>query len=325
MPAYNVAPFLEDAARSALAQTYPNLELLVIDDGSVDGTAAIADRIQRGDPARVRVIRRANGGLAAARNTGLNAARGQFFALLDSDDIWEPGFLEHQMATFEFKPSIDLVTANGRYLGGVRHGMLVRPCPDPRPPLTLAAIIADEEAVFVMTVFRRRVFEAIGGFDEALRTNEDFDYWLRAAVAGFQFARNPQPLAWYRRRDGSLSSDAPRMLRGALRVCVKSRALIGDRPERALLERQIAYYEAELDAAIVREALASGDGPGAAQALASLNSRRPSIRTALAAVVARRAGPLLSAAYRLKRRATLLQEPVRPVAMAGGPTEVTRE
>jgi glycosyltransferase involved in cell wall biosynthesis len=323
MPAYNVAPFLEDSAASALAQSYPDLELLIIDDGSKDDTASIAERIQRENPSRVRVIRRANGGLAAARNTALSAARGEFFALLDSDDLWEPGFLEHQMKTFSSAPSIDLVTANGRYLGGAWHGELVRPCPDRRPPTTLSTIIADEQAVFVMTVFRRRVYETIGGFDETLRTNEDFDYWLRAALAGFQFARNPEPLAWYRRRDGSLSSDAPRMLRGALRVCVKARALIADRPERALLERQIAYYEAELDAALVREALASGDGVAAAQALASLNSRRPSVRTAIAAVMARHAGSVLSSVYRLTRRATLPKQSVGPIAGAGGPTEVT--
>lgn len=323
MPAYNVATFLDAAAQSALRQTYANLELLIIDDGSVDRTHQVALNVQRRDPNRVRVIRQGNTGLAGARNTGLRAARGEFFALLDSDDLWESGFLEHQMATFRTRPSVDLVTGNGRFLGGSRHGSTVRPWPDPRPPLTLATIITDEEAVFVMTVFTRRVFETIGGFDESLRTNEDFDYWLRAALAGFRFARNAEPLAWYRRRDDSLSADAPRMLRGALRVCIKTRPLIGDRPERALLDRQIAFYEAELDAALAREALAAGDGSGAARALASLNARRPAIRTAFAAVMARRAAPLLAALYRLRQRSRMTRRQVATnVAVTSG-TEVT--
>lgn len=323
MPAYNVAPFLEDAARSALRQTYRHLELIIIDDGSQDATGDIARRVQREDP-RVRVIAQANSGLAGARNTGLRAARGDFFALLDSDDLWEPGFLEHQMATFRAQPLVDLVTGNGRYLGGIKHGAAVRPCPDTRPPLALSTIVTDEEAVFVMTVFRRRVFETIGGFDETLRTNEDFDYWLRAALAGFRFGRNPEPLAWYRRRDDSLSADAPRMLSGALHVCIKARALFGDRPERALLERQIAYYAAELDAAVAREALATGDAPRAARALASLNARRPTVRTALAALMARRAAPVLAGLYRFKQRSrAALRQSARRTIVAKRPTEVT--
>ena len=309
MPAYNVEAFLDAAAQSALRQTYANLELLIVDDGSVDSTHQVALTVQRRDPNRVRVIQQGNTGLAGARNTGLRAGRGEFFALLDSDDLWESGFLEHQMDRFRTGPPVDLVTGNGRFLGGSRHGATVRPWPDPRPPLTLATIITDEEAVFVMTVFTRRVYETIGGFDESLRTNEDFDYWLRAAVAGFHFARNAEPLAWYRRRDDSLSADAPRMLRGALRVCAKTRPLIGDRPERALLEQQIAFYEAELDAALAREALDAGDGSAAAHALTSLNARRPAIRTFFAAVMARRAAPVLAALYRLRQRirATLRQ------------------
>lgn len=322
MPAYNVALYLEEAARSVLRQTYAGLELIIIDDGSTDSTADVAAGIARED-SRVRVIAQPNKGLAGARNTGLQAARGEFFALLDSDDLWESGFVEHQMMTFQANPLVDLVTGNGRYLGGASHGAAVRPFPDPRPPLTLDTIITDEEAVFVMTIFRRRVYETIGGFDETLRTNEDFDYWLRAALAGFRFARNPEPLAWYRRRDDSLSADAPRMLSGALCVCNKARALFAVRPERELLERQIAYYEAELDAAVARQALAAGNREEAARALASLNARRPTVRTAVAALMARRAAPILAGLYWLKQRRRPPRSRVGRAIVPSGPTEVT--
>jgi glycosyltransferase involved in cell wall biosynthesis len=301
-PAYNVEPYLDAAARSVLQQTYTDLELIIVDDGSTDGTSEIAEQIRLREPDRVRVVTTRNRGAAAARNTALSASRGEFIALLDGDDIWEPEFLERQMAVFAVEPDVDLVTGNARFLGSRRHGEAVRPWPDPRPPITLATIIGDEEAVFIMTVFRRRVFDAIGGFDKSIRTNEDFDYWLRAALAGFRFGRSSEPLAWYRRRDDSLSADAVRMLRGALHVCRNARPLCADRPERDLLERQITYYETELDAAMARRALAAGDMPAAAAALAGLHGRRPSLRTAIAALLARRAAPVLAALYQLKLR-----------------------
>ena len=83
-----------------------------------------------------------------------------------------------------------------------------------------------------MSIFRRRVYETIGGFDEALRTNEDYDFWLRAALAGFRFWRNDEPLGHYRRRDDSLSAIELRMIRGILRVYRKARpaAVPGGRP-----------------------------------------------------------------------------------------------
>jgi glycosyltransferase involved in cell wall biosynthesis len=302
-PAYNVERYLTEAADSVLRQTYSDLELIIVDDGSTDRTGDVAEQIRRTDPHRVRVITQRNRGNAAARNAALATSRGECLALLDSDDVWEPRYLEEQIAVLNANPDLDLVTGNARFLGGPRHGALVHPCPDPRPPVTLATLIADEDAMSIMTVFRRRVFETIGGFDESPGLSEDFDYWVRAALAGFRFARNPEPLAWYRRRDGSISTDAPRMLRRALLVCAKIRPLCADRPERDLLERQVAYYEAELDAALARQALAQGDMPAAAAAFASLHARRPSLRTALAVLLARHGAPVLAGLYRFKVRA----------------------
>ena len=300
MPAYNVAPYIGDAARSVLQQTYDDLELVVADDGSTDETLEVVERLRARDP-RIRTVSIPNSGPSAARNAAMRLARGEFFALLDSDDIWEKEFLARQMAIFDANPRVDLVSGNSRYLGSQWHGRSVGPWPDPRPPITLETIISDERAVFIMTVFRRRVLEAVGGFNESLKGNEDFDFWLRAALAGFVFARNDEPLAWYRRRDDSLSSNGIGMLRGAIELCRQWLPAFDGRPERRLMERQIEYYEAELDAALARNALAVGDSAEAARALEALNSRRPSMRTAVAAVLARRAGPFLSAMYHLKR------------------------
>jgi glycosyltransferase involved in cell wall biosynthesis len=300
-PAFNVAPFIGDTAHSVLQQTYKDLELIIVDDSSTDGTRAIVEEIRLYDPVRVRTLTVPNRGPSAARNAAFRIARGEFLALLDGDDIWEREFLERQMAIFDRRPEVDLVSGNGRNLGSRRHGTPVRPWPDTRPPITLSTIISDEEAVFIMTVFRRRVLETLGGLDEALRGNEDFDFWLRAAFAGFVFARNDEPLAWYRRRDGSLSSNGIGMLRGALAVCRHYVPNCAGTPEAEVMERKIAYYEAELDAALARKALADGNSTEAARALTALHARRPSLRTAVAAALARHAGPFLAAMYQLKR------------------------
>jgi glycosyltransferase involved in cell wall biosynthesis/2-polyprenyl-3-methyl-5-hydroxy-6-metoxy-1,4-benzoquinol methylase len=246
MPAYNVAAYLEAAVRSVIRQTFTDFEVVIVDDGSTDETAKVASALQKRWPDRIRIIRQENRGLGAARNAALRAARGALFALLDSDDVWEPEFLTAQVATLDARPDIDIVTGNARYLGGPDHGRSARPHPDDRPQPTLGAILSDEEAVFIMSVFRRRVFESIGGFNEQLRTNEDYDYWLRAAHAGFQFLRNSSPLGWYRVRGESLSSDQLRMVNGILRVYRDFLPrLTPGTPEAETLRRQVLRFEAE--------------------------------------------------------------------------------
>ena len=106
---------------------------------------------------------------------------------------------------------------------------LARPHPDTRPDPDLAAIIGDEWSVFIMSVIRRRVYTTIGAFDEEMRSNEDYDFWLRAAVAGFTFARNDRPLGHYRIRPDSLSASDVRMIRGILHVYTKLRPVIAVR------------------------------------------------------------------------------------------------
>ena len=203
LPVRNGEPYLRASLQSVLAQTFSDFELLIVDDGSTDDTADVARRFTRAD-GRIELVRQDNGGLAAARNTALRRARGHFLALLDSDDLWMPRFLSAQLAVLEARPDVDIVTGNGRTLGSREDGLPARPWPDPRPAPNLTTILSDELSVFIMSVFHRRVFDTIGGFDELLRTNEDFDFWLRAALAGFTFARNDEPLGYYRRRDDSL-------------------------------------------------------------------------------------------------------------------------
>jgi hypothetical protein len=134
-----------------------------------------------------------------------------------------------------------------------------------------------------------------------LRTNEDYDYWLRAASAGFRFFRNPQPLGGYRRRNDSLSSSAVNMLQGILRVYDKLRPTLASRPlERAALDSQVARFENERLRALARGAIAAGDMRAAEQLLAALRLRRRSAGVAVAHLMARWTPGLLARAFQFR-------------------------
>src|SRR5215469_3696643 len=107
VPTYNMAHYLPQSVQSALGQSYANLEVQIVDDGSTDETAAVVRRWER-DP-RVRVHRQVNSGLSAARNSGISLARGEFVALLDADDVWMPDKLARQMPLFRGQPEVGVV------------------------------------------------------------------------------------------------------------------------------------------------------------------------------------------------------------------------
>jgi len=301
IPAYNVGAYLADAIESALAQTFSDLEVIVVDDGSSDSTFKVASGYTRVDR-RVRVLQQNNGGISSARNRALRDASGSLVAILDGDDVWLPAYLERQLAILASDPACDIVTGNAWFLGSALDGQPARPSPDDRPDPTLARMLEDETAVFIMSVFRRRVYEVIGGFDESLRTNEDYDFWIRAAIAGFRFRRNDEPLGRYRRRDDSLSAGELRMLRGIIRVLGKTRAAIADRPtELSILDAQLSRFETELLAAEARTAIEEHDFRAAGEHLHALHQRRGGLALRVAGLMARWTPGALSMAYNLRR------------------------
>lgn len=300
-PAYNVAPYIAETIESVLAQTFGDFELIVVDDGSSDETFAITSGYVRRDR-RVRLLRQSNSGISAARNYALRVASGPQVAILDGDDAWVPRYLECQMAILNEHPEVDIVTGNAWFLGGPLDGQSARPWPDLRSLPSLGSLLEDETAVFIMSVFRRRVYETVGGFDESLRTNEDYDFWIRAALAGCRFWRNDEPLGFYRRRNDSLSAGELQMLRGIIRVLEKSRAAVSSRPaELATLDAQLARFETERLAAEVRASIEAGDFRAAGDHLQALHRRRGGAALRVAGMMARWAPPLLSIAYNIRR------------------------
>jgi glycosyltransferase involved in cell wall biosynthesis len=283
-----------------VAQTYGDWELIVVDDGSTDETEAIARECLKLD-GRIRLVRQENRGLAGARNTALREGRGEFFALLDSDDIWDPEFLESQMEVFARYPETALVSGSARFLGGPKSGEPARPLMGGAPVLTLEQMLSNEAAVFIMTTFRRVVVDTIGVFDATKRRSEDWDFWLRAVSAGFVFRRNWTPLASYRIREDSLSRNTPAMLREMLHTLSKVRPHCSPgSPEQCALDAQVSRFERELLLARAKDALEGGRYPDAAAMLQQLRRRGGGALVGIAAWLARHMPHAAMAAYRLR-------------------------
>jgi glycosyltransferase involved in cell wall biosynthesis len=299
-PAYNVARFLSQTIESALAQTFGDFELLISDDGSTDETLEVALGWERVDP-RIRVIVAPNGGSATARNRAMKEARGSYFALLDSDDLWQPGFLAAQLAIFHQNPDADVVTANAYNMGGSSDGRPLKPVGVPCRKLTLLEIVENEDAICIMSVFRRAVFDRIGGFDTELRYCEDYAYWVRAAHAGFVFFVNPEPLAYYRRRSDSKSASEVAHLNGVVLVYRHVGIVCQDRPvERAAIARQLARFEREYVFITAKFHLLHGDFEAAAKRFEQLSGMTHRPATAMIARLSRHVPRALLWAYRAK-------------------------
>ena len=301
--AYNAARLLPETVASVLAQSYLNFELIIIDDGSTDDTRAVAQRLAARDQ-RIRVVATPNGGQARARNTAVRTARGAYIVLLDSDDLLAPTYLASQLKLFSRFPDVAIVTPNAVNRGGGPYfdGKPLWPRTSGFERLSLRDLIEQENAVSIMSMFRREVWERVGGFNTELLRNEDYDFWLRAAIAGYAILRSFAPQAFYRRRYDSLSSDEPQMIRGVLHVLHQVDSKLDHRPEEhAALCRQIARFTRELPQAELRASLRRSDAAGAARVLRTLAvDRRSWMLAACARFSARWPQPLLWA-YRIRR------------------------
>lgn len=225
MAAYNSAPTIGEAIASVRCQTRSDWELVVVDDGSSDGTADAAEASL--DP-RVRVVRTAgNRGPAAARNRGISLAQAPLVCTLDSDDLWLPHYLETMGRTLDSDPTAAVACTDAWVLdqttGRVRKksamAFLDPPEPLPVDTETFLAELMRRNFVYNSVAARRESLLAVGGYDERLWIGEDWELWLRLAAAGFRFVRVPQLLAVYRQRTDSLmTSHAERLIEAKCEV-----------------------------------------------------------------------------------------------------------
>ncbi|RLA96140.1 MAG: glycosyltransferase family 2 protein [Deltaproteobacteria bacterium] len=178
IPTYNRRDFLREAIRSVLEQSFRDFELIVVDDGSDDGTR---EMIQREFPGLLTYLYQENQGVSRARNRGLKLAQGEFVAFLDSDDLWLPRKLERQMAFMQSQPKAQICYTDEIW---IRRGVRVNPKKKHAkysgwiyPRCLPLCIISPSSALM-----RRGLLEEVGGFDEELPVCEDYDLWLRISA-----------------------------------------------------------------------------------------------------------------------------------------------
>lgn len=195
IPAHNLENFIGEAVASVLEQTRPVREILVIDDGSTDGTAACL-RAMAGQEARLRVLTGDRLGPGGARNVGLKAATCPVIAFLDGDDVWPPEKIARQMERLTAADRPDVVSGLIQRFRRLAPGTLTP---------------ADEQGEIMAHVnlgaclFRRQVFEVVGLFDDHLRNSEDVDLLFRVREAGLKLVIMREVALYYRIRPGSLT------------------------------------------------------------------------------------------------------------------------
>lgn len=203
IPTFNAERTILSALASVRAQTYEALEILIVDDGSTDGTIGLVERLAAEEP-RLRVIRHErNQGPAAARNTGLAAAAGRYTAFLDADDEWLPDKLARQVASLMTAPGAVLCCCNAVWVrDGVAEGTVYDGCVVTSGPDAWKGMLEDVYVGTPCAVVDTAVARRLGGFDTDLRVGEDQDLWLRLAFAG-EVVALPEILVRYRRSIGS--------------------------------------------------------------------------------------------------------------------------
>ncbi len=223
IPAFNAAWCVRKAIDSVLAQNYRNFELIVVDDGSTDETAAVLAAYGK----TIHVIHQANGGLSNARNTGIRESQGEFVAFLDADDWWLPRKLERQIELMQAQPALGFCSTAARVENPQGHLVNIWECPHWQGALLVhlfnenAAVAGSGSGVLV----KRHLLLQVGDFDESLQCLEDIDMWMRLAAVA-EYACIPEPLTVLLKRPDSMSRNLEVMRNAAIQVMRKNRSLL---------------------------------------------------------------------------------------------------
>lgn len=306
MPAYRVTEYIAEALESLFAQTVQDFEVIVVNDGCPD--TANLERVLEPYRDRIRYIRQPNAGVAAARNTAIRAARGEFISQLDPDDAWEPHHLETQLAMFRDHPTADVVYPDMAFFGDtlLPGGSFMDLYPS-RGEVSLSSVLRRICTPSYAVTARRNAVLAAGLFDPELHRGEDLDLWLRILYRGGHIVYHRHPTVRYRCRSGSLTADPVRTAEYMVAVLTKAQrtmSLTGQDLE--CLNEALRREQAWLDFARGKRAFFEGDVSTAREQLASANVYFRSRKTALILFLLRWAPGLMRRAARLRYRQTSL-------------------
>jgi glycosyltransferase involved in cell wall biosynthesis len=218
IPTHNYGHFIKGAIKSVLSQSFSDLELIVVDDGSTDGTKNFISAFK---DSRILYINQKNRGLASARNNGIKIASGEYVGFLDADDLWMPEKLELQLSIFKKKENVGLVYTgyevvddSGTYIAKRKAHKIEG---DLISQLILGNIVSGSATT---SLIRGKCFKTVGLFDETLRSCEDWDMWLRIARV-WNFECINQPLAKIRLHSDNMTNDPRRIEKGLFSVIEK--------------------------------------------------------------------------------------------------------
>lgn len=195
IPVFNGASFITEAIKSVWAQKYEPLEIIVVDDGSTDGTAEIVKTVK----GNIRYFHQKKSGVAAARNKGIQHAKGELIAFIDADDIWEDNKLSLQSDLLHQNPAADII-----------YGFLLVTQMIPTDELKQINL-ENEKGLFATQLgsllVRRTVFDKVGGFDEEMTVAEDLDWINRVREAGIHILAHKDIVQFYRMHQNSITKD----------------------------------------------------------------------------------------------------------------------
>jgi glycosyltransferase involved in cell wall biosynthesis len=226
IPTYNYAQYLDDAVNSALSQTLPPKEVIVVDDGSTDNTESVLRMF--GD--KIRYFKQENAGVSAARNRGFGESTGDFIAFFDADDIWELDKLEKQLTVFDMDHEIGLVHCGMREFDS-ETGQTIALHLDGQGGWAADELLLWERPVIVgpggTIIVRREAIQSVNGFDERFKVGEDWDFCYRVARK-YKVGFVPEPLVNYRRHSAAAHLNIAEMERGMSLFYQKAFSADGD-------------------------------------------------------------------------------------------------
>lgn len=201
MPCYKQAEFLQEAVESVIAQTFTDWELIIVDDGSPDATAATAQAIIAEHPGlAIRLLRKPNAGVSEARNAGIRMARGAYILPLDADDIIRPTMLEKTVRLLKSNPDIAIAYTDITHFGAVDHTIQAAEFDAAKIPLN--------NQLNCCSLYRREAWEGCGGYNSMTIGYEDWDFWVSCTAQGSRAVRIPESLLLYRVKQVSQYTDA---------------------------------------------------------------------------------------------------------------------
>lgn len=229
IPCYNYGNFLKEAVNSVIEQTHSHWECLIIDDGSKDNTAEVAERLCKID-SRIKYIHKQNGGLSSTRNYGITLAKGDFICFLDADDLFDKKKLESQLACFAQNSKADIVYGNAMFfekddLSNLYYSKKKEAQSSFKQftgngKALIKLLIEDNMTVVSAPLIKKEVFVRVGDFDLSYKSYEDWHFWLRCALADCHFVFCAEPLVCTYIRFGheSMMSDKSKLLRAGIQL-----------------------------------------------------------------------------------------------------------